>query len=112
MRAAIIARLAYPQRLIENGFLPRECHARQFYGANDGRCGSCRDRLECRWLNLMDETGSADAQSLHSLSELLGFAVEYVVIIALQQAHDPRSCECDNCQWVRESEALIASITS
>lgn len=110
LKAAILARLEYPHRLIENGFLPRECEANRVYRAGDHGCGSCRDRLECRWLNLLDETGTCDQRSLQGLREMLGFAVEYVVTIALQQSHDPHTCQCDSCRWVRESEEFMESM--
>lgn len=112
LKAAILDRLSYPRRLIENGFLPRECHANRIYRSGDGVCGACRERLECRWLNLLDETGAGDSRSLQGLREMLGFAVEYVVTVVLQESHDPRSCRCDSCRWVRESEKLMSSLPS
>ncbi len=113
MKRRLIELLAYPRALVRDRIDLETCPHAGYYDREDGRCVHCDARPECAWLNRNDEFVALERKSIGELLPALAFAMDVVNIHVARGEHDPSSCGCESCRWLREAteihEGLLGS---
>lgn len=110
MEASLKDRLAdalqYPRMLIRNELSLDNC-SNGIFNADDNSCLECEERDTCTWVLSMEENADFVQVPLDKLITALGFALESVQSLLLDNEHDPY-CQCEACQWQRQADRLYS----
>jgi len=107
LRKDLIAALQYPRTLINAGLELERCPHGGMYTDDDVRCVACADAPECEWLFHNGEFAALSEKPVSDLVSALEFALLHVSAFSSTSGHDVLNCHCANCQWVRDSQALL-----
>lgn len=108
MHQRIIAALTYPRSLMRGNLALEDCAHNGDYCGEDLHCAACDYVYECSWLCNADEYAALENRSLATLVAALDFALDYVRAQIALADHDPQSCRCASCGWLRRAENLLA----
>jgi hypothetical protein len=106
VRKQLIEALAYPRTLIDSGLQLENCPHNGRYDKQDLRCHECDSRPECEWLVHNDEFVALKNKPEDQLLAALEFALLHMSAFVASAGHDNRSCRCESCQWIRDSQDL------
>lgn len=73
----------------------------------DAECWGCDIGKECLYIIAkFDERGKAN--NIKRLVECINISREYVLRKVNNSNHDPYTCFCDACKWLRETESTLS----
>ena len=107
MKQRIIEALAYPRVLVRNQIDPSECSHNGHFNTMDGECQDCYHNAECEWLHSNDEFVALQSKSAEELEGALEFAIGFVDALCTRRGHQTRTCGCEACIWLRDTEQLF-----
>jgi hypothetical protein len=107
MKHRIIEALAYPRTLVRNHIDPSECSHSGHFNATDDECQDCYHNAECEWLHSNDEFVALQGKSIEELEGALEFAIGFVDALVTRRGHHTRTCRCEACVWLRDTEQLF-----
>ena len=107
MKQRIIEALAYPRKLVRNQIDPSECSHNGHFNSTDGDCQDCYHNAECEWLHSNDEFVALQSKSADELEGALEFAIGFVDALVTRRGHQTRTCCCEACVWLRDTEELF-----
>ena len=110
MKSRIIRALRYPRALMRGNIALDQCTHSGHYNESDQECGDCYYGLECEWLFGNDESVAVEEKSLPALIEALEYCHGYVDAHTTEWGHDSKSCPCEACAWLRDTEELMTDL--
>jgi hypothetical protein len=102
--------LLLPRRLMQDALERDRCpHSGYFQkGAQD--CVYCEVGPECEWLLGYDEHAALESKRFAEVVEALEVSYSYIHARTLSQGHRERTCDCDACLWLRETQRLLSEV--
>ena len=110
MKAAVLEMLEFPKALIRGSVEWDACPHAGHYAGGDARCTECDDRLVCEWLCRSDESSVLEHKTLEKVVEALLFAIVYVDVRVTRAGHEPLTCRCAACSWLRDGQKMFDEI--
>jgi len=110
-REHLIGQLQRAGRIVANGFIADACRFNELYHDDEHDCRVCDAGGDCRWLSVVRSRPEMAARPDASLYDLLGYAVDYCMAMAVMLDHEIERCDCDMCDWTRAARALYAAPT-
>lgn len=108
-KAQLIALFTFARSRIIKSMELRHCPHSGFYNSVDEQCIHCHQGMECVWMNHNDELVSLEQKSVDELRQQLLIAVDFVDSSLSPHHLSRRQCQCENCQWLRDVNKVLAS---
>jgi len=63
--------------------------------------------VSCHWVSCLNEFSDFDGKATHTISASLRYGVDLVGTMHSKLRHDQKTCDCESCVWMRDSQRLI-----
>ena len=103
----IIETLDFPRCHIKSNLELEQCPYNGSFNFQSQTCHDCNYGYECKWLLHNDEFVAMKEKSLADLKRALAFAIGYVDSFVGEWGHNSRTCMCESCSWLRNTQKLF-----
>jgi len=107
MRRELIEALNFPRELVLKIIDQRDCPHESLFKATDDRCQQCGLGRQCHWVSCLKEFGDFEGKATHTLNASLRYGIDMVGTLHSKLRHDQKTCDCESCVWMRDSQRLI-----
>jgi hypothetical protein len=107
-KSLLIGLLDYPRKRILQSMELKSCPHAGFINCNDEQCLHCHQEMECAWMNHNDEFVAVEEKSVQYIKQQLLIAVDFIDSSLTPYHLSRRSCECENCVWLRRAQKVLA----
>lgn len=109
MRLFLIEALAYPRSMMLRLVDEQNCPRAELFDAESEICRHCPINGECHWAAWLSEQPNLDDKPTHTLNASLRHGLKLIKSRRGESQHEPDGCRCDECNWIRSAEALVAA---
>ena len=102
----VVDKLGSARQLVAAYFDKPSCAWEGRFHVEQRECRDCADAAVCSWIFTQDPTPDLSRYSNEKLVDALMFATGFLEGQMFSSGHDPETCSCEICIWVREVHAL------
>jgi hypothetical protein len=106
MKEEIIQALNFPRVFIHDAIDDEACPHNGHFAHNDPGCQHCTVMEDCSWLSRNDACVSLTKKPVEVLASELEFAMDYIQAQLSYWYHNPATCSCSACSWLRNAQSV------
>lgn len=111
LRSNLVSLQEFPKRMLLQDIRKQNCIHDGVFCFTDAECWGCNLRDEC--LYIISKFDELDKTNNHErLIKCIKSSRNYVIDKVSKQHHGARTCFCDACKWLRETESTLSLLNS